>query len=513
MNEDETFPQDNPFEDFLRNILGANAAEEAMRALNAQGFDPSMLPPEVQNPTALNAALKQMQFFMNTSTGPVDWRIVNDSARQQIYSAGDPAVSAAQAGRARQALSVADLWLDTVTDFAPGQVERAAWSRIEWTEVTLEQWKRICEPIALNVSRALTSVIENQMGGISGDPSLLPEDIASMASQIKSLTPKLATMMFSSQLGMALTALARETFGTNDVGIPLLTKPTTGLVVSNVEDFADGLDIPFEEVLQFVAVRECAHRRLFASVPWLEGDLMRAVENYATHIEIDMEALSDVARTLDLTNQQSIEEALSGGVFAMNISPEQKRSLERLETMLALIEGWVEVVTAQATAPYLPHADQLREMIRRRRATGGPAEQVLGQLIGLQMRPRRARGAASIFSLVAADGGREARDDLWSHPDMVPTQAELDSPDTFLTIRQAAREQDADIDAALNALLDGTMGWAEGLSPESDPESETLARAGFAPDARHDQAEDQFNDSADSSEDKDSDPSSGDTQA
>lgn len=334
-----------------------------------------------------------------------------------------------------------------------------------------------------------------------------------MASQWKSLIPKLATMMFSSQLGMALTALARETFGTNDVGIPLLTKPTTGLVVSNVEDFADGLDIPFEEVLQFVAVRECAHRRLFASVPWLEGDLMRAVENYATHIEIDMEALSDVARTLDLTNQQSIEEALSGGVFAMNISPEQKRSLERLETMLALIEGWVEVVTAQATAPYLPHADQLREMIRRRRATGGPAEQVLGQLIGLQMRPRRARGAASIFSLVAADGGREARDNLWSHPDMVPTQAELDSPDTFLTIRQAAREQDADIDAALNALLDGTMGWAEGLSPESDPESETLARAGFAPDARHDQAEDQFNDSADGSEDKDSDPSSGDTQA
>ncbi|MDK6628510.1 zinc-dependent metalloprotease, partial [Aerococcus urinae] len=79
---------------------------------------------------------------------------------------------------------------------------------------TLEQWERICEPIALNVSRALTSVIENQMGGISGDPSLLSEGFASMASQMKSLTPKLATMMFSSQLGMALTALARETFGT-----------------------------------------------------------------------------------------------------------------------------------------------------------------------------------------------------------------------------------------------------------------------------------------------------------
>ena len=84
------------------------------------------------------------------------------------------------------------------------------------------------------------------------------------------------------------------------------------------------------------------------------------------------------------------------------------------------------------------------------------------------MRPRQARGAASIFTLVEADGGRDAREALWSHPDMVPSETELATPETFLTLRSAAAEEDADIDAALNSLLDGTLGWADGLEPGSE---------------------------------------------
>ena len=48
---------------------------------------------------------------------------------------------------------------------------------------------------------------------------------------------------------------------------------------------------------------------------------------------------------------------------------------------------------------------------------------------------------------------------------MVPSETELATPDTFLTLRRAAAEEDADIDAALTSLLDGTLGWAEGLEP------------------------------------------------
>lgn len=480
MNEDET-PGPSPFDDFLRKLLGDEAAEEASRAMRAQGFDLSQLPEGFSDPAAMKAAANQFQFLMDSTTGPVNWRLVTDSARQQIYTKGDPAPSAAQADRARTAMTVADLWLDTTSDFTPGSVERKVWTRSEWVDATLDTWKRICEPVAANVSRALGEALGSQFPSEAIGEEDLPSGFAQMIDQTRSMMPKLSAMMFAAQIGRALTALASEALGSTDVGIPLAKGPTTGLVVSNIEAFGDGLDIPFDEVLQFVAVRECAHRRLFASVPWLEGDLIRAVERYSANIEVDMTAITDAASLVDLSDPSSIDQALSGGVFELSISAEQKRALERLETILALIEGWVEVVTAQAIAPYLPHADQLREMMRRHRASGGPAEQVLGTLIGLKMRPRRARDAAKIFTLVEAEQGTEARDALWSHPDMVPSAAELDSPDTFLTIRRAALEQDADIDAALDALLAGTMGWAEGLTPEVDPEAETLAKAGLAP--------------------------------
>ena len=472
MNENES---GTPFEDFLRSILGDEAAAEAARALEAQGFDPANLPPEFSDPARMRAAMGQFQFLMNTTAGPVNWRIVEDSAKQAAYASGDPAPTATEAEAARQAMTVADLWLDAVTDFASGPVTRDVWSKVAWVEHTIPTWKRICEPIALNVSRALSGALSDQFGpdGL-GEASSLPDGMAAMLGKTQEMMPRLSAMMFSAQLARALAALAGESFGTYDTGIPLSDASHAVLLPHTIAEFADGLDVPFDEVRQFLAVREAAHRRLFASVPWLEGDLVRAVERYASQIAIDTEAITEVARSVDPSDPESVESALSGGVFALATTPDQRRALTRLETMLALIEGWVEVVTARATLPYLPHADALREMMRRR-ASGGPAEEILGTLIGLKMRPRQARGAASIFSLVEADGGREAREALWSHPDMVPSETELATPDTFLTLRRAAAEEDADIDAALTSLLDGTLGWAEGLEPGADSGEESCA--------------------------------------
>ena len=463
MNENES---GTPFEDFLRSILGDEAAAEAARALEAQGFDPANLPPEFSDPARMRAAMGQFQFLMNTTAGPVNWRIVEDSAKQAAYASGDPAPTATEAEAARQAMTVADLWLDAVTDFASGPVTRDVWSKVAWVEHTIPRWRRICEPVALNVSRALSAALSEQFGpdGLDEGASL-PDGMAAMLGKTQEMMPRLSAMMFSAQIARALAALSGESFGTYDTGIPLSETSHAALVPHNIAEFADGLDVPFDEVRQFLAVREAAHRRLFASVPWLEGDLVRAVERYASQIAIDTDAISEAARSVDPSDPASVENALNGGVFALSTTPDQRRALTRLETMLALIEGWVEVVTARATQPYLPHADALREMMRRRRASGGPAEEVLETLMGLKMRPRQARGAASIVALVEADGGRDAREALWAHPDMVPSETELATPDTFLTLRRAAAEEDADIDAALTSLLDGTLGWAEGLEP------------------------------------------------
>jgi hypothetical protein len=70
--------------------------------------------------------------------------------------------------------------------------------------------------------------------------------------------------------------------------------------------------------------------------------------------------------------------------------------------------------------------------VRRRRATGGPAEQTFATLVGLELRPRRLREASAFWTTVRAARGVDGRDAVWAHPDLVPTTDDLVDPASFL---------------------------------------------------------------------------------
>jgi Zincin-like metallopeptidase len=89
-------------------------------------------------------------------------------------------------------------------------------------------------------------------------------------------------------------------------------------------------------------------------------------------------------------------------------------------------------VVDAAASQRLPHADALAEAIRRRRATGGPAERTFATLVGLELRPRRLREAAAIWQGLTEARGVDGRDAVWAHPDLMPTAEDFDDPDGFV---------------------------------------------------------------------------------
>ena len=188
-----------------------------------------------------------------------------------------------------------------------------------------------------------------------------------------------------------------------------------------------------DEVRLFIALREAAHHRLFGHVPWLRARLLGAVEDYARGIKVDTAALRDAMPQIDPSNPEALNEALSGAaLFQPEDTPEQKAALARLETVLALVEGWVATVVATASADRLPQAGALAEAIRRRRATGGPAERTFATLVGLELRPRRLREASVIWQGLTEARGISGRDAIWAHPDLLPTADDFDDPDGFV---------------------------------------------------------------------------------
>ena len=432
-----------PFEQFF-NALGGGAGGaggtggigfNSIPGLGGQGGVPD-----------LGALFSQLQAMMQPHDGPLNWDLALDLARKQAAATADPSPTQRQQDQVADAVRLADHWLDEATDFASGVTSTAAWSRAEWIVGTTDVWKGLVEPIAASSVNSLAQA--------------MPEQAREMSGPILGMLQRAIGAMMAQQIGSGLGALAGEVLTASDIGLPLGAPGKAALVPANVAGFAEGLDVSEDDVLLYLALREAAHQRLFAHVPWLRDHLIGAVTDYARGLEVNtanlQSSIEEQLRGLDLTNPESLQQLTEGGMFDLAQSPEQAAALQRLEVTLALVEGWVDEVVGQATAERMPAAAKLQEAVRRRRASGGPAEQTFASLVGLELRPRRLRDASTLWGALRQRQGAEARDGVWMSPHLLPTAADLDDPLGFREGASTPEElSDEDFDAGLRDLLDG----------------------------------------------------------
>ena len=398
------------------------------------------------DPQQFADALRQFADLMSWQGGPVNWDLAKNVARHTVAAEGDPSVLDSERQKVVEAIRLADLWLNEVTDFPSGVRTAQAWSRSEWVEATLPVWSKLCDPIAdkaVDAMGGMLNVDPSEMGGeLPGELNQALQAVtggmgglAGLGSLggLGAMMRRIGGMMVGGQTGAAVGALAREVVSSTDVGLPLGPEGVAALLPAGVAEFSEGLSVDADEIRIFLALRETAHHRLFAHVPWLRSRLLAAVEDYARGITVDTSALRDAMPQIDPSNPEALREALADAtLFQPEDTPQQKAALSRLETLLALVEGWVATVVGAAAAGRLPQADALAEAIRRRRATGGPAEQTFSTLVGLELRPRRLREATAIWQGLTEARGIDGRDALWAHPDLLPAADDLENPDTFV---------------------------------------------------------------------------------
>ena len=386
-------------------------------------------------PNQFADALRQFADLLSYSGGPVNWELAKNLARHTIAAKGDPSVLANERAAVTEAIRLADLWLDDVTTFPSGIRKIEAWSRSEWLEATFPVWSSLCEPIAVKGVDAMSSMLNVDPSQLGAD---VPEEMQQALSGLgglSGLAPMLRQLggaMIGGQTGTAVGELAQEMVGSTDIGLPLGPEGTAALLPAGVTAFGEGLSVDIGEVRLFLALREAAHHRLFGHVPWLRQHLFGAVEAYAAGITVDMNKLREAMPDIDINNPEALREALAGEtLFRPEDTPQQKAALARLETALALVEGWVATVVSAAADSRLTHAVALAEAIRRRRASGGPSERTFATLVGLELRPRMLREAAVLWAGLTDARGADGRDALWAHPDLLPTAEDLEDPDSF----------------------------------------------------------------------------------
>src|SRR6478609_6634631 len=208
----------------------------------------------------------ELQKLMSWSGGPVNWDLAKQLAAQSL-AGHNPGVTPADRVAVSEAIRLADLWLDDVTDLPSGVQTVETWTRLEWLERTLPVWSALCDPVAAQVVAAMSNAMPaEQLQALgTGNP------LAGIMSQVGGL-------MFGAQVGQGLGGLAQEVVSATDIGIPLGPSGVAALVPENVAAFGAGLERPADEVRLYLALREGAHQRLFAHVPWLRQRLLDAVD-------------------------------------------------------------------------------------------------------------------------------------------------------------------------------------------------------------------------------------------
>jgi putative hydrolase len=376
-------------------------------------------PPDPNDPQQMQQFLAQLQQLLATAPGegPVNWDLARQVAVSHLNTVGDPSASPFERHAVDEALRLADLWLEPTSALPSGIRTTVAWTRNEWIYNTLDVWRKLCDPVAARMVAAM------------GD--LVPEEARAQLGPMQSMVATLGGALFGGQLGQALGSLAAEVLSASDIGLPLGPAGTAALIPANISEYGKGLEIGQDEVRLYVALREAAHQRLFGHVPWLRGHMLSAVETYAAGIKINREAVEEAMGRLDPSDPESVRELQLEGIFTPDDSPQQQAALARLETALALVEGWVCEVVDAAAVDRLPNLVRLGEAFRRRRAAGGPAEQTFAALVGLELRPRRLREANALWAALTEHRGIEGRDALWGHPDLLPSDEDFADPGAF----------------------------------------------------------------------------------
>lgn len=424
-------PED--FEKFLKDFMAGKGGDAAELA-KAAGLpdDPALIAKMVEQ---LQAALGSQE----NEDGSVNWKLATDQARA-IAREGAFGVSEDSRKAIRDALAIGTLWLDQATVMSGPNNEPKLLTRELWVADAMPLFEALAAPVATRMSEALAQNLKDNA----------PEELSSILGNAGGLMRSAGGALFAMQLGQALGKLSAEVISGGDIGLPIFQDQRVAFVPQNLSAWVEGLEVEPDQAYIYLSIREMAHTRLFKHSRWLRDGIVGQITNYASDIKIDNERINEIAEDFSVTNPDELKRALETGAFIAARSDDQQAALDRIETMLALIEGWVDVVTEDATR-LLPKSIAIAEAVRRRRATGGPAEQTFGTIVGLELRPRRLREAAEMWRKIGAAVGIEKRDALWEHPDLLPTSDDISDPSRL--IAKLSGGSDDAMDQALRDLL------------------------------------------------------------
>ncbi|WP_255149375.1 zinc-dependent metalloprotease [Halorarius halobius] len=278
----------------------------------------------------------------------------------------------------------------------PGSVALSETQRAGYARDVREARDRVREVAAVEFDLPDTVEVQHRHHWIDANVDTFRRVMAPLEGQT-GMVPGVARTVNTGTMGLMLAFLANNVLGQYD---PLLLADGDDhalyFVHPNIGRVAGLLDVDEDRFRRWIAFHEVAHAAEFGAAPWL-----------STHLESQM--------------QEGIEALTEGRL--------NRDALQEVNVTMTAVEGYAELVMDRAFDS--EYAD-LREKLEARRRGRGPIGKLVRRLLGLGMKRRQYERGKAFFERVADERGVHGASVVWSDPDYLPTDEELDDPAAWL---------------------------------------------------------------------------------
>ena len=204
--------------------------------------------------------------------------------------------------------------------------------------------------------------------------------------------------------------------------------PRLLFVLPNLGGAVRSLNAPEGEFLTWVTLHEVTHAVQFAGVPWLQGHVAGLLAELLKSAELRM----DAPRRLRMPSRAQATRVAAalrrGDVVGLFANAGERETFDRVQAVMAVIEGHAEHVMDAVAPDLLPSLPRLRAALDRRRKSQTGLSRLLGKLLGLELKLRQYEQGKFFCDAIVSAAGTEALVRVFSEPDALPSLSELGDP-------------------------------------------------------------------------------------